>query len=88
MERWHDYSVKPLFDMIRTEMPRLRFRPAETRPLPDNTYLDIISYIFKNNSFPAGNTELALGTLDRVQILARNGVQPPPQFALVLSVGA
>src|SRR5436190_2615671 len=26
MERWHDYSVKPLFDLIKTEMPPLRFR--------------------------------------------------------------
>jgi mono/diheme cytochrome c family protein len=87
MERWHDYSVKPLFDMIRTEMPPLRFRTPETRPLPDNDYVDIISYIFKVNSFPAGNTELTLEKLDKVQILTRNGVQPPPQFALVLSVG-
>jgi hypothetical protein len=87
MERWHDYSVKPLFDMIRTEMPPLRFRTPETTPLPDNVYVDIISYIFKVNSFPTGNTELTLDKLDKVQILTRNGVQPPPQFALVLSVG-
>src|SRR5207253_6945875 len=26
MDRWHDYSVKPLFDLIKTEMPPLRFR--------------------------------------------------------------
>src|SRR5262249_55644470 len=26
-------------------------------------------------------------TLDRVQILGKNGVQPPPQFSLVSSVG-
>src|SRR6185436_2664753 len=34
MERWHDYSVKPLLDLIRTEMPPLRFRTPETKPLP------------------------------------------------------
>jgi hypothetical protein len=87
MERWHDYSVRPLFNLIRTEMPPLRFRTPETRPLPDETYLDIISYIFKTNGFPAGNTELATSNVDAVQILGKNGVQPPPQFALVLSVG-
>src|SRR5689334_1110253 len=36
MERWHDYSIKPLFDLIRTEMPPLRFRTPDTMPLPDN----------------------------------------------------
>jgi len=87
MERWHDYSVKPLFDMIRTEMPPLRFRTPETKPLPDNVYVDIISYIFKTNAFPAGKIELTSEDLDKVQILGRNGVQPPPQFSLVLTVG-
>jgi hypothetical protein len=87
MERWHDYSVKPLFEMIRTEMPPLRFRTPETKPLPDNLYVDIITYIFKSNGFPAGDSELSLTSLDQVQILSKTGVQPPPQFALVLSVG-
>jgi mono/diheme cytochrome c family protein len=87
MERWHDYAAKPLFDMIRTEMPPLRFRTPETKPLPDQDYVDIISYLFKVNSFPAGKAELALDNLDKVQILSKNGVQPPPQFSLVLSVG-
>jgi len=87
MERWHDYSVKPLFEMIRTEMPPLRFRTPETKPLPDNVYVDIISYIFKTNSFPTGKTELSLPNLDKVQILNKSGIQPPPQYALVLSVG-
>src|SRR5438132_1259358 len=87
MERWHDYSVKPLFDLIKTEMPPLRFRTPETKPLADDMYVDIISYILKANSFPAGSTELTLDALDKVEIVGKNGVQPPPQFALVLSVG-
>ena len=87
MERWHDYSVKPLFDLIKTEMPPLRFRTPETKPLPDDMYVDIITHLFKANGFPPGNMELTLDTLDKVQILRRNGVQPPPQFAMVLSVG-
>jgi hypothetical protein len=87
MERWHDYSVKPLFDLIRTEMPPLRFRTPETKPLAENLYVDIITYILKANSFPPGNTELTVDTLDKVQILGKNGMQPPPQFALILSVG-
>jgi len=87
MERWHDYTAKPLFTMIRTEMPPLRFRTPETKPLPDNAYVDIITYIFKANGFPAGGKELTVDTLDDILIVGKNGVQPPPQFALVLSVG-
>jgi hypothetical protein len=87
MERWHDYTVKPLFNMIKTEMPPLRFRTPDTKPLPDGTYVDIISYLFKANAFPVGDSELAPDNLDRVQILSKSGIQPPPQFALVLSVG-
>jgi cytochrome c553 len=87
MGRWHDYSVKPLFSLIKTEMPPLRFRTPDTKPLPDAAYVDIITYIFEANAFPPGSTELMVDTLDSVQILGRDGVQPPPQFALVLSVG-
>ena len=87
MDRWHDYTVKPLFDLIKTEMPPLRFRTPETKPLADDTYADIIAYILKANSFPAGDAELTVDSLNKVQMLGRNGVQPPPQFALVLSVG-
>jgi hypothetical protein len=87
IERWHDYSVKPMFEMIKTEMPPLRFRTPETKPLPDATYVDIITYIFKSNAFPAGSGELGVDGLEQVQILGKNGAQPPPQYALVLSVG-
>jgi mono/diheme cytochrome c family protein len=87
MERWHDYSVKPLFNMIRTEMPPLRFRTPDTKPLADATYVDIIAYLLQVNSFPPGAGELTVDNLDQVEILSKNGAQPPPQFALVLSVG-
>jgi len=87
MERWQDYSVKPLFNLIKTEMPPQRFRTPDTKPLPDEMYADVIAYIFKVNGFPAGLAELTGGNLDQVQIISKSGAQPPPQFALVLSVG-
>jgi len=62
-------------------------RGAAPGPLPDQTYVDIITYLFKSNGFPEGQTELTADLLDQIQILGKNGVQPPPQFALVLSVG-
>jgi len=87
MERWHDYSVKPLFNMIKTEMPPLRFRTPETKPLADPIYVDIIAYLLQVNGFPPGNAELMTDNLDQIEILGKSGAQPPPQFALVLSVG-
>jgi hypothetical protein len=87
MDRWHDYSVKPLFDLIRTEMPPLRFRTPETKPLPDDAYVDIITYVLSINGFPSGSSELTVDALDKVQIVGKEGAQPPPQFSLVLSVG-
>ena len=55
--------------------------------LPDDTYVDIIAYLLKVNGFPAGSSELTLAKLDAVQILGKKGAEPPPNFALVLSVG-
>src|SRR5262249_36213775 len=66
---------------------RLRFRTTETKLLAVEMYIDIISYILKTTGFPAGKNEITPGVLDEVRILGKNGIQPPPQFALVLSVG-
>jgi hypothetical protein len=87
MDRWHDYSLRPLFSLIKTEMPPLRFRTPDTHPLPDDSYVDIIAYLLKVNGFPAGNGELTLANLNAVQILGKKGAAPPPNYALVLSVG-
>jgi hypothetical protein len=87
MERWRDYSIQPLFNLVKTEMPPIRFRTPETKPLSDETYVDIITYLLRENAFPAGDEELTAGTVDDVQIVGKGGAQPPPQFALVLSVG-
>ncbi len=87
MERWRDYSLRPLFSLIKTEMPPLRFRTPETKPLADEMYVDIMAYLLKSNGFPPGTRELALDKLNDVQILGKNGAAPPPNYALVLSVG-
>jgi mono/diheme cytochrome c family protein len=87
MERWHDYNLKPLFDLIKAEMPPLRFRTKDTHQLDDATYTDVIAFMLQVNGFPAGNTELTQDSLEKVQILGKNGAQPPPNYSLVLSVG-
>jgi hypothetical protein len=87
MDRWHDYALRPLFDMVKREMPPLRFRTKDTKPLEDSTYVDILAYILQMNGFPAGEKELAVELLDNAQIVGKNGAQPPPNFSLVISVG-
>jgi len=87
MARWHDYNLKPLFDLIKVEMPPLRFRTKDTHPLDDATYTDVIAYMLQVNGFPPGNTDLTQDSLEKVQILGKNGAQPPPNYSLVLSVG-
>src|SRR5437879_8333177 len=57
MDRWHDYNLRSLFALIKSEMPPLRFRTPEARPLADDTYVDIIAYILKANGFPAGKID-------------------------------
>jgi hypothetical protein len=87
MDRWHDYTLRPLFDMVKREMPPLRFRAKDTKPLADATYVDILAFVLQANGFPAGQNELTVDSLNTAQIVGKNGVQPPPNFSLVISVG-
>jgi len=87
MDRWHDYTLRPLFDMVKREMPPLRFRTKDTHPLEDATYVDILAYILQVNGFPTGQNELSVASLDAAQLVGKNGAQPPPNFSLVVSVG-
>jgi mono/diheme cytochrome c family protein len=87
MERWRDYDLQPLFHLVKTEMPPLRFRTPQTAPLSDEMYVDILAYMLQANSFPSGTRELTSDMLDDVRIVGFDGPQPPPNFALVLSVG-
>jgi hypothetical protein len=87
MDRWRDYPLEPLLALIETEMPPLRFRTRETPKRSADTNLDIVAYLLDRNGFPAGNAELTRPSVPRVFIVDKDGPQPPPNFALVLSVG-
>jgi hypothetical protein len=87
MDRWRDYPLQPLMELIETEMPPLRFRTPETPKRDTATNIDILAYLLAENGFPAGATELTQGTLGRVSMINKDGPQAPPNFALVLSVG-
>ncbi|HEX4998198.1 MAG TPA: c-type cytochrome, partial [Terriglobia bacterium] len=87
MERWRDYPLRPLVELIETEMPPLRFRTPETPRREHQANVDILAYLLEQNGFPRGQAELTQTTLGEVFLLDKDGPQPPPNFALVLSVG-
>jgi len=85
MESWRDDSLGPLFDHMRTRMPR---RPGgEPGSLSENTYIDILSYILKVSEYPSGTGELTKGAVGSIQLVGKDGPKPLPTNALVQVVG-
>jgi hypothetical protein len=55
--------------------------------LPDQTYVDIISYVLQANQMTPGSSELKPDLLAKIDVVGKDGPQPVPNFAPVLSVG-
>src|SRR5215813_14222256 len=85
IERWREGVLDPLYEFIRQRMPF--GRPANAKPIPDNEYLDIVTYILKVNGYRAGEGELTRGLLGNVVLVGMNGRQPVPDGAHVVTVG-
>ena len=85
MESWRDDSLAPLFDHMRTRMPR---RPGgEPGSLSENTYVDILAYILKVSEYPSGTGELTKDAVGHIQLVGKDGSKPLPTNALVQVVG-
>ena len=82
MERRREDNLETLFLDTKATMPR-----GNPGSLPDQTYVDIISYVLENNEMPAGSTELKPDVLDKIDVIGKDGPKPVPNFAPVLSVG-
>jgi mono/diheme cytochrome c family protein len=81
---WGGAQLESLFVKIRDTMP-----PNFGTILDDQAKLDIVAYILQTNGFPAGSSDLVVGSRDiaNAQIL-KKGEQPGVQnFALVQAVG-
>ena len=52
-EKFNGHTAFELFDAIRTKMPM-----DNPGGLSKENYIDIVSFIFKSNSYPAGQAEL------------------------------
>jgi mono/diheme cytochrome c family protein len=85
IETWREDSLNALFTHMRTRMPR---RPAgEPGSLKDSAYLEILTYILKQNGYPPGSSELTSGALKSTQLVARDGPRKLPANATIRTVG-
>lgn len=64
-----------------------RMPPRNPGSLSDQAYIDIMTHVLRENSFPSGSSELTLAALARVQVVGRNGPAPVPGTFPVLVVG-
>jgi S-disulfanyl-L-cysteine oxidoreductase SoxD len=85
LESWRDDSLAPLFDHMRTRMPR---RPGgEPGSLSENTYIDILAYILKVSEYPSGSGELTKDAVGSIQLVGKDGPKPLATNALVQVIG-
>jgi cytochrome c5 len=82
MERRREDSLETLFLDMKATMPR-----GNPGGLPDQTYVDIISYVLRSNEMPEGSSELKPELLDKIDVIGKDGPKPVPNFVPVLSVG-
>src|SRR5437867_2382159 len=85
IEHWREDMLDTIYNYIRQNMPR--GRPPDAKPIPDNDYLDILTYILEVNGYRTGQSELTPGLLGNVMLVGKNGPQPVPDGSLVITVG-
>jgi cytochrome c5 len=81
---WGGEMIEGLFTKVRDTMP-----PNFGTILDDQVKLDIVTYILQTNGFPAGSTELTVGSTDvaNTQILKKDEQASVQNFSLVQTVG-
>src|SRR5262245_13795605 len=81
---WGGDVIESLFTKVRDTMP-----PNFGTILDDQVKLDIVTYILQTNGFPAGGSELMVGSTDlaNTQILKKGEQASVQNFSLVQTVG-
>lgn len=85
MRRWFEDNLNAPFTRMRTQMPL-----DAPGTLPDNVYVDIISYLLAATGFPAGADELRPNpeVLSSIFVIEKEGPGgPAPNFSLVQVLG-
>src|SRR5262249_490063 len=82
MNRWREDNLNSLFTNIKTTMPR-----NNPGILKADMYLDIVTYILQQNTFPVGDNELREDSLKTIQIVGKGGAEALPAGALAQTYG-
>jgi len=85
LERWREDMLDTIYNFIRENMPF--GRPPDAKRIPDGDYLDILTHILNVNGYRAGANDLTPDVLGNVMLVGKNGPQPVPDGALVITVG-
>ena len=82
-ENWREGYLSNLFHHIQTWMP-----PQDRKgTLPEQQYLDIVTYILVSNDYPVGSKELTKADLDTVLLVEAGGARELPPAATIRAVG-
>jgi len=82
-ENWREGYLSNLFHHIQTWMP-----PQDRKgTLPEQQYLDIVTYILSANEFAAGAKELTKADLDTILLVDSTGPHALPPASTIRAVG-
>jgi mono/diheme cytochrome c family protein len=87
MDRWREDNVGSLYQFISENMPPARGRGMGRILVSVPTYLDIMSFVFSQNGFPAGPKPLTEDGLDNIRLQYKDGPRPLPNGALIWASG-
>lgn len=82
-ENWREGYLSNLFHHIQTWMPPQNLKGT----LPEQRYLDILTYILSANDFPAGPKDLTKADLDTILFVDASGPHALPPASTVRVVG-
>ena len=85
VRRWREGMLDGIYGFIKERMPL--GRSPNLNPISDREYLDLVTFILKSNDFPTGKSDLALEDLKTIRLVGKNGPEPVPDGALVITVG-
>jgi hypothetical protein len=85
IDQWRESPLAGIYNFIRRNMPPKEEVPP--RPITENDYLDIMTHILKANGYPAGPNDLMADAVENILVVGKDGRQPAPSGAHVVSVG-
>jgi mono/diheme cytochrome c family protein len=82
IDRWREDTLASLHAFIKTNMPQ-----EAPGKLEDAGYRDLVAYLLKMNTYPAGSAELTAETMTSTLLVDKDGPKPLPANTLVAATG-